>query len=109
MQKTVAHLSSRVPLLHFPSRLVYIAPCRCWRLQEFVDLNPRGWEIKGTLNVPDDWTLDFQFTEIGEALVAKDGLIHPNDSCRYTWSSGINAVDADPGSPLANEVLSHEL
>lgn len=90
MKKTVAHLSCRAPLLHFPSRLVYIAPCRCWKLQEFVDLNPRDWEIKGTLNVPSDYSgnLSDDFTDIGEAFVAKDGLIHPDDSCGYTLSSG---------------------
>ena len=76
---TIVHLSSRVPLRYFPSRSVYITSCRCWRRREFVDLNPGGREMKGTLNFPDDWTLDSQFTEIGEALVAEDGLVHPDN------------------------------
>ena len=86
VKKTVAHLSCRVPLLHFPSRLIYVAGCRYWRLQKYVDLNPEGREIKGTLNYHDHWTLEFELTEIGEALVAKDGLIHPNNPCKYMSS-----------------------
>ena len=73
--KNIAHLSCHVPLRHFPSKLVYVASCRCWRLQQFVDMNPGGAEIKGTLYFPDE------FTGIGEALVARDGLIHPDRPC----------------------------
>ena len=87
VRSTVANLSCRALLLNFPSRLIYVASCRCWRLKKYVDLNPGGEAIKGTLNFPDTWTLKSEFTEIGEVLVAEDGLIHPDDLCESKSSS----------------------
>lgn len=87
VKSTVVNLSCRAPLLHFPSRLVYVASCVCWRLQKYVDLNTGAEAIKGTLNLHDTWTLESEFTEIGEALVAEDGLIHPDDPCESKSSS----------------------
>lgn len=101
----VAYLSSRgMPLLRFPSRLVYVVSCRCWTLREYVDLNPGGKNIKGTLNYHDGWHMtSSEFTEIGEAFAANDGLIHPENACKdCRLQLEYNRCYADPGSQLAS-------
>lgn len=77
------------PLLpKFPYKLMYVVPCKCWQLQNYVHLNPGDRENKKTKGSLDSiigdqgMKLEEDYLEMGEVVVSEDGLLHPGMACQ---------------------------
>ncbi|KAL6717713.1 hypothetical protein ACLMJK_005628 [Lecanora helva] len=67
--------------------MVYVSPCRCWKLQKIVHLNPddpQSLNVKGSLDcltgalTGETFTLKEQKLFMGEVNVSADGLVYPD-------------------------------
>ena len=72
-----------------PCELAYIKPCKCWRLQPYVYLDPEGPEnenVKGSLDpIPGkNGGFEFDFLDFGEVKLSDDGLLHSETACRFS-------------------------
>ena len=67
--------------------MIYVKPCRCWKLQNHTKSYTGDKDlIKGSLDpLIDDAhdKLDEQVLEIGEVAASSDGLLHPETACQY--------------------------
>ena len=65
--------------------MAYFRECKCWKLQEQVDLNPNDPKNERVLRSLDSLNigrLEDEDLIIGEVTVSSDGLVHPESACK---------------------------